>query len=105
MKCLDKLTKEKIGEHGTNIQHFLVTLMSNLPYMMLACIPLFAFVLKILYIRKPIFYIDHLIYALHIHSFAYLAIMLILLLPIGLNRTLAGVFPGWLVAAMCGLSA
>ena len=99
-KWFEKRAKEKFGEHGTNIQLFLVTLMSNLPYMMLACIPLFAFVLKILYIRKRIFYIDHLIYALHIHSFAYLAIMLIVLITIGLNRTIPGVFTGWIIAAM-----
>ena len=37
--------------------------------MMLCCIPLFAFVLKVLYIRRRLFYIDHLIYALHIHTF------------------------------------
>jgi hypothetical protein len=40
-KWLEKRAREKFGEHGTNIQLFLVTLMSNLPYMMLACIPLF----------------------------------------------------------------
>ena len=50
-RWLQKRAREKFGEHGTNIQLFLVTLMSNLPYMMLACIPLFAFVLKVLYLR------------------------------------------------------
>ena len=35
-KWLEKRAREKFGEHGTNIQLFLVTLMSNLPYMMLA---------------------------------------------------------------------
>jgi hypothetical protein len=99
-KWFEKRAKEKFGEHGTNIQLFLVTLMSNLPYMMLACIPLFAFVLKILYLRKRIFYIDHLIYALHIHSFAYLAIMLIVLITIGLNRTIPGVFAGWIIGLL-----
>jgi hypothetical protein len=97
---LQKRAREKFGEHGTNIRLFLVTLMSNLPYMMLACIPLFAFVLKILYVRKRIFYIDHLVYALHIHSFAFLAIMLIVLITVGLNRTIPGAFGGWLIAAM-----
>jgi hypothetical protein len=99
-RWLQKRAREKFGEHGTNIQLFLVTLMSNLPYMMLACIPLFAFVLKVLYLRKRIFYIDHLVYALHIHSFAFLAIMLIVLITVGLNRTIPGAFGGWLIAAM-----
>src|SRR5438046_7249067 len=79
---------------------FIATLFSNLPYMMLCCIPLFAFVLKVLYVRKRIFYIDHLVYALHIHSFAYLAIMLIVLITIGLNRSIQGTFAGWIIAAL-----
>ena len=55
-KWLQARAKEKLGEHGTNPQLFLLALFNNLPYMMLCCIPLFAFVLKILYIRKGIFF-------------------------------------------------
>jgi ribosomal protein L32 len=87
---IEKRAKEKIGEHGTNMQLFIRTLISNLPYMMLCCIPLFAFVLKVLYVRRHIFYIDHLIYALHIHTFAYTGIMLIVLATVGLNRVASG---------------
>jgi len=79
---------------------FISTLFSNLPYMMLCCIPLFAFVLKVLYVRRRIFYIDHLIYALHIHSFLYTGIMLIVLITMGLNRTIPGTFAGWIIAAL-----
>ena len=89
-----------MGEHGSKMALFIATLFSNLPYMMLCCIPLFALVLKVLYVRKRVFYIDHLVYALHIHSFAYLAIMLILLITIGLNRSIPGVFAGWIIAAL-----
>jgi hypothetical protein len=96
-KWLEKRAREKFGEHGTNIQLFIVTLVSNLPYMMLACIPLFACVLKILYVRRRIFYIDHLIYALHIHTFAYVGIVLIVLATIGLNKTSPGPVAGWII--------
>ena len=75
-------------------------MISNVPYMVLCCIPLFAFVLKILYLRKHVFYIDHLVYALHIHTFAYLAIMLIVLATVGLNRTVPGVLAGWIVGLL-----
>src|SRR5205814_5143365 len=67
-RWIEGRAKEKMGEHGTKMGLFISTLFSNLPYMMLCCIPLFALVLKLLYIRGRIFYIDHLIYALHIHS-------------------------------------
>src|SRR6476659_10503819 len=78
-KWLEQRAKEKMGEHGSKMALFIATLFSNLPYMMLCCIPLFALVLKMLYVRKRVFYIDHLVYALHIHSFPYLALILIVL--------------------------
>ena len=99
-KWIESRAKEKFGEHGTKFGIFLTTLFSNLPYMMLCCIPLFAFVLKILYIRKHVFYIDHLVYALHIHTFAYVGIMLIGLITIGLNRIAPPVFAGWIVGLL-----
>jgi hypothetical protein len=99
-RWIEERAKEKMGEHGTKMGLFITTLFSNLPYMMLCCIPLFAFVLKILYIRRHIFYIDHLIYALHIHTFAYVGIMLIVLATIGLNRTAPGPIAGWLIALL-----
>jgi Protein of unknown function (DUF3667) len=99
-KWIETRAKQKLGEHGTNLQLFLITMISNLPYMVLCCIPLFAFVLKILYLRKRVFYIDHLVYALHIHTFAYLAIMLIVLGAMVLHRTLPGLLAGWIVGLL-----
>ncbi len=98
-RWIEARAKEKMGEHGTKMGLFIATLFSNLPYMMLCCIPLFAFVLKILYIRRHI-YIDHLIYALHIHTFAYVGIMLIVLTTIGLNRVVPGPIAGWIIALL-----
>jgi hypothetical protein len=99
-KWIETRAKEKMGEHGTNIQLFIRTLISNLPYMMLCCIPLLAFVLKVLYVRRHIFYIDHLIYALHIHTFAYTGIMLIVLATAGLNRVVSGPIEGRIIALL-----
>jgi hypothetical protein len=99
-KWIEARAKEKMGEHGTKMGLFISTLFSNLPYMMLACVPLFACVLKILYVRRRIFYIDHLIYALHIHTFAYVGIVLIVLATIGLNRIAPGPVAGWIIALL-----
>jgi uncharacterized protein DUF3667 len=99
-RWIEARAKEKMGEHGTKMGLFIATLFSNLPYMMLCCIPLFAFVLRILYLRRHIFYIDHLIYALHIHTFAYTGIMLIVLATIGLNRAAPGPIAGWIIALL-----
>lgn len=99
-KWLESRAKEKIGEHGTNAQLFFIAVINNLPYMMLCAIPLFAFVLKILYIRKGKFYIDHLVYALHIHTFAYFSIILIVLASMGLNRIAPPLLAGWIIGLL-----
>jgi hypothetical protein len=99
-RWIEARAKEKMGEHGTKMGLFISTLFSNLPYMMLCCIPLFALVLKLLYVRRRHFYIDHLIYALHIHSFFYAAVMLIVLATIGLVRFAPGAIAGWLIALL-----
>jgi uncharacterized protein DUF3667 len=99
-RWIESRAKEKMGEHGTKMGLFISTLLSNLPYMMLCCIPLFALVLKVLYIRRRLFYIDHLIYALHIHSFFYAGIMLIVLATIGLLHSLPGAIAGWLITLL-----
>ena len=98
-RWIEGRAKEKMGEHGTKMGLFISTLFSNLPYMMLCCIPLFALVLKILYVRRRIFYIDHLVYALHIHTFAYVGIILIVFATIGLNRVAANMV-GWVSAVL-----
>src|SRR5215475_2013672 len=99
-RWIEGRAKEKMGEHGTKMGLFISTLFSNLPYMMLCCIPLFALVLKVLYVRRRLFYIDHLIYALHIHSFFYTGIMLMVLATIGLLHSLPGAIAGWLIALL-----
>jgi len=43
----------------------------NMPLLMFILLPLFALVLKFLYIRRGKLYITHLIHSLHLHSFAF----------------------------------
>ena len=90
-KWLETRVKEKVGEDGTKATLFLDTLRSNVPTMMLCCVPLFAFVLKVLYFRQRRYYVEHLVYALHIHTFAYVAVVVITLASMGLQHTLPAV--------------
>jgi hypothetical protein len=96
---IEKQVKDKIGEDGSKARVFLDTLRSNIPAMMLVCIPLFAFVLKILYFRKRRFYVEHLVYALHIHTFFYVAIIITSLAVMGANRTVPAL-SGWITGLM-----
>jgi ribosomal protein L32 len=103
--------KDRIGEDGTKAKLFVETLRSNLSTMMLFCVPVFAFILKILYIRQKRFYIEHLVYALNIHAFFYISAILVVLISIGLNmwipgalQVLATIFLGLLVVVQIFVS-
>ena len=75
------------------------TLRSNIPAMMLCCIPIFAFILKILYIRAGRYYVEHLVYALHIHTFLYVSVIITSLAVMGANRTVPAL-SGWITGLM-----
>jgi hypothetical protein len=96
---LEKQVREKIGEDGSRAKLFMETLRSNIPAMMLCCIPLFALVLKILYFRKGRYYVEHLVYALHIHTFFYVAVIITSLAVMGANRTIPAL-SGWITLVM-----
>jgi hypothetical protein len=65
------LTKKFIRLDRAENQIIISQLLKNIPLMMLFILPIFAFVLKLFYIRRNQYYITHLIHALHLHSFAY----------------------------------
>ncbi|SHE83365.1 DUF3667 domain-containing protein [Pedobacter caeni] len=52
----------------------------NLPKMMFLLLPLFAILLKLVYIRKKKYYYEHLIYSFHLHSALFLSVLITLLL-------------------------
>ena len=84
-RWLEKRAREKVGPTGDRGDLFLKALIQNLAPMVLCCIPLFALVLKILYVFKRRYYVEHLIFALHTHAFVFLSTLII----IGLGFLLA----------------
>lgn len=54
----------------------------NLKYISFFLLPVYAFIFKILYRRKNRFYVNHLVYTLHLQSFTYLLLSLLLLIPL-----------------------
>jgi hypothetical protein len=51
----------------------------NIPVMMFFLMPIFAFLLKILYMRSKKLYIEHLVFTLHIHSYLFFMLTIILI--------------------------
>lgn len=96
-RWLKDRAEEKIGPTGDRGDLFLKALIQNLAPMVLCCIPLFALVLKILFIFKRRYYVDHLIFALHTHAFVFLSTIVI----IGVGFLLAWKAPAPLVPITC----
>jgi len=62
----------EMGEEGAR-RWFIDTFTSNMPKAMFVLLPLFAFLLKLLYARRERYYGEHLVFALHTHAFAFFA--------------------------------
>lgn len=58
---------------------FIATLIDDIPKMMFFLLPLFALTLKLLYLRTKRLYVEHLIFLLHVHALAFLALSPLLL--------------------------
>ncbi len=60
-------------------QAFQRLLASKIPLLLFLLVPIFASELKLLYVRQGKLYVQHLVFALHLHAFAFLLFMLLLL--------------------------
>ena len=69
----------KKGEEGGRL--FWQELLNQIPKVMFLILPIFALILKVLYIRKKIYYINHLIFSLHAHTILFLYLMFAILFP------------------------
>ena len=59
-----------------------------LKYVMFFLLPVYALVFKLLYRRRNTFYVDHLVYVMHLQSFMFCALMILLFLPFVLPQSL-----------------
>jgi hypothetical protein len=70
-----ELNKNPDPEHK-----FVEDLVHNIPKMMFFILPIFAMILKLVYIRKNRYYYEHLIYSFHVHSAFFLGFLVVKLL-------------------------
>lgn len=62
-----------LGEEGSS--RFWKEVINQLPKVMFILLPVFAFILKLIYIRRKILYVEHLVFALHIHTFIFIVLI------------------------------
>jgi len=87
-------TLENLPRIRKDPKPFLLGAFGSLPQVLFFLMPLFAMLLKIFYIFKRRLYMEHLMVALHSHSFIFLALLLLTL--IGLVRSWAATAAPWL---------
>jgi hypothetical protein len=94
----EQLVKSKIERTVENPQEFVRGLIDRGPYVMFLMLPLFALLLKLLYARRGKLYMQHLIFAMHVHALAFLTFSVATLLEwsgVPMLHTAAG----WLAAS------
>lgn len=72
-----------ILKEGSN---FLSFILGNLVWMVILMMPALALLLKLLYIRRRKYFVEHLVFSFHYHAFSFLAFTLAILLTPGLFR-------------------
>lgn len=70
---------QSMGKEGGAI--LIRELINQIPKVMFILLPLFALYLKLLYIRRKILYVEHLIFSLHFHTFVFLALIMTIFFP------------------------
>lgn len=65
-----------VDKKGSQITNYMF---NNLTLYIIVMIPILAFIMKILYIRRKVYYLEHFIFSAHLHSFLYLLFLLVLI--------------------------
>lgn len=70
----------ELDQYENPEEKFLEDMLHNIPKMMFLLLPMFALILKLVYINKEKYYYEHLIYSFHLHSAIFLSILVTMLL-------------------------
>jgi hypothetical protein len=98
LNVLARHTMQNLPRIKKNPKPFLIGAFSSLPQVLFVLMPLFAMLLKIFYLFKRRLYMEHLIVALHSHSFIFLSLLLLTLT--GLARDWANTAAPWLTGTL-----
>jgi hypothetical protein len=69
----------KAMPQGEAIRTLIQAFEDNAPIGVFVMMPLFALILKLLYVRRKRFYVEHFVFALHVHAFAFLTGVVLML--------------------------
>jgi hypothetical protein len=83
-ETLDRLVQARLSELGKlppreAFRRILTGFIENAPKVMFLLLPLYALLLKVLYIRSKRFYVEHCVFSLHGHAFAFSLIVVLII--------------------------
>jgi len=78
---------------GEASREFAKEYLQYVPHTMFVLMPIFAFLLKLLYVRRRRYYAEHFVFALHFHAFVFLIFILMLLIQRGIATA---ILAGWI---------
>lgn len=87
---------EVIKFASTDYEEFKEYIISKLPWILFLLMPVFAMLLKLVYKRRDFLYIDHVIFAFHLHSFLFLTGIVFVLAELIFQIDISG----WLITAV-----
>ena len=74
------MTARTNDDRASALADYVRNALGQLPTVMFLLLPVFAFLLKLIYVRRGWFYSEHLVFALHTHAFAFLVFALMAVL-------------------------
>lgn len=97
---LTRLLVQRAQDYGKNPSAFVQAFFRKLPLVMFLLLPIYALFLKVLYLGSGRFYIEHLVFAFHVHALTFLGILVLLVWSTWLAPALAVESSGWLYAGV-----
>lgn len=95
LKEVDQRAEHNVRKLREDPREFTKALLEYLPQLMFLLLPLFALLIQLAYLFSPFHYLQHLVFALHYHSFVFLLYL------IGRGLALLGAdITGWLYLAL-----
>jgi hypothetical protein len=77
---MESLIFQQIAKINTHADNFGQYAISQLVWMVVLMMPALAFILKLLYIRRKRFFVEHLVFSFHYHAFAFWVLTIMLLI-------------------------
>jgi hypothetical protein len=80
-RTMERLMRSRTSsDRAAALADFTRNMIGQLPTVMFLLLPVFAFLLKLIYVRRDWYYSEHLVFALHTHAFAFLVFAFIAVL-------------------------